>query len=362
MPHAPTPTHPSLQPQTGFAGLLSSPTAFHPTLGDAQVDQDVCTALAAMDHVVPRDQVVLGPSPLGLPADAWIRPGTCRGKAAMLGVYTNITMPRRPDDSLRRGARTFVRSVEESAALLGLAHVNLMPFLGLSASWSPGSCLELVGIYARREAETTTLYSVLYGSCREELQLTSFSQSLSVCLGIASGLHYLHQQHIPHGDLSPFSVQLGPERAVKLAHFGLWDFAAYSVRPITARRYQAPEVLADPLGVSLASDVYSLGLLLFELASKQPCFQNVSTFDDLATLVVCQQARPEYPAGLHAGMKTLVANCWAHSPEDRYSTSRAVISIMSLLEDVMSEDSDDSDPETDAAFERRLCSHRASQV
>ena len=89
---------------------------------------------------------------------------------------------------------------------------------------------------------------------------------LATALQICSGMAYLHSQGVVHGDLSANNVLLTSEGIAKVADFGMArqveDPAVTNSMGTVA--YQPPELLRDGL-LSAKTDVYSFGVLLFEL-------------------------------------------------------------------------------------------------
>ncbi len=106
----------------------------------------------------------------------------------------------------------------------------------------------------------------------------SFSESETVRIGgqIAAALQYAHQQGILHGDVKPENILLTAQGVAKLADFGTAEALSRTVSPEQAREvlgtiaYLAPEVLQGSQATP-ASDVYSLGLTMYEmLAGRLP--------------------------------------------------------------------------------------------
>src|SRR5262249_60830763 len=95
--------------------------------------------------------------------------------------------------------------------------------------------------------------------------------------GVAGGLAHAHRHGVIHRDIRPRNIVVGPRGVVKLGNFDLAYIPdapnlsiANSVRGHFDRRYVAPAVWEDPRAVVPASDVYSLGLVFYQLITGQP--------------------------------------------------------------------------------------------
>ncbi|MFE1196747.1 protein kinase [Streptomyces olivaceoviridis] len=122
---------------------------------------------------------------------------------------------------------------------------------------------------------------------------------------VASGLAAAHRQGVIHRDVKPANVMLSADRTAKIADFGIARFADEAAAGLTATGkivgtadYLAPErALGRP--AQPASDVYSLGCVLYELLTGRPPFRGATP------LAVVQQhvdAPPAPPARLRPGI------------------------------------------------------------
>uniref|UniRef100_A0A3B5LV45 TBC domain-containing protein kinase-like protein n=1 Tax=Xiphophorus couchianus TaxID=32473 RepID=A0A3B5LV45_9TELE len=139
-------------------------------------------------------------------------------------------------------------------------------------------------------------YSRNVGDFRQE-QTVSPEKVLQVSYEVLEGLDFMNKHGLVHRALSPNNVLLDCKGNVKLAKFGLYhmtDHGADVDFPIGNPSYLAPEVIAlgcfnpsdpshseTPLPSGPKSDVWSLGILLFELCAGRRVLQNIEISDKL---------------------------------------------------------------------------------
>ncbi|XP_048702621.1 TBC domain-containing protein kinase-like protein isoform X4 [Caretta caretta] len=129
----------------------------------------------------------------------------------------------------------------------------------------------------------------------------SFSRILRIAFEVLQGLQYMNKHGMVHRALSPHNILLDREGHIKLAKFGLYHMTAHGVDvdfPIGYPSYLAPEVIAQgfvkpsdhtqcekllPSGPK--SDVWSLGIILFELCVGRKLFQSLDIAEKLKLLL-----------------------------------------------------------------------------
>jgi serine/threonine protein kinase len=77
----------------------------------------------------------------------------------------------------------------------------------------------------------------------------------------------------------------------------------------------APEVLRDK-PYTKAADIYSLGIIMWELTSEVPAFHNIS-HDFQLSLDICKGIRPEIIEGTMPEYAELMKRCWDNDPKKR---------------------------------------------
>ncbi|MDF1661751.1 MAG: serine/threonine-protein kinase [Planctomycetota bacterium] len=152
-------------------------------------------------------------------------------------------------------------------------------------------------------------------------------RALNIIKETALALGELHRAGVMHGDVTPESIGFDSEDRVKLTEFGVAkriDQAAARPGFITGTpHYMAPEACAalPKYPVSPVSDIYSLGVVFFELVSGQKPFQG-STIPEIF-LQHMEKPAPAANIGnpdLSQGTVNLIANMLAKRPENRYQS------------------------------------------
>lgn len=142
----------------------------------------------------------------------------------------------------------------------------------------------------------------------------------------AEALHYAHAQGTLHRDIKPGNLLIDEDGVVCVADFGLARAVDRSGASQTSEvagtlRYMAPEQLRGAADVR--SDVYALGLTLYELLTLQPAFEGPDRKRGLDNRPVRLEpvAPRKIDGAIPRDLETIVLKCLAHEPSRRYQTA-----------------------------------------
>lgn len=160
------------------------------------------------------------------------------------------------------------------------------------------------------------------GDLREKIaeRGTLSDDEISSLSGIAAGLAHAHARGVVHRDIKPHNILMDENGQPKLTDFGIaraldaTQFTRTGMYLGTAR-YSSPEQLQGK-ETTAKSDVYSLGVTLYEAVTGDPPFSGTPI--EIATQHV---SKPPTPPGeltpTDGELETLIVDCLAKNPEDR---------------------------------------------
>ncbi len=149
---------------------------------------------------------------------------------------------------------------------------------------------------------------------------------------VARAIQYAHDRGILHRDLKPANVLVDANQNVQVTDFGLAKFIGHETgltatgAALGTPSYMSPEQAAGRVDEhSFATDVYSLGAILFTIVTGQPPFKAKTIVQTIMHVIhrPAPLARTLNPA-VPADIETVIDRCLQKSPERRYPTAAAL--------------------------------------
>ncbi|MET0554179.1 MAG: protein kinase [Vicinamibacteria bacterium] len=229
-------------------------------------------------------------------------------------------------DALAGDPERLRRFENEARAAAALSHPNVLAVYDVNVGGTPCVVFELL------EGETLRA-RIAAGDLGP-------AEAVDVACQVGRGLAAAHDKGIVHRDLKPDNVFLTRGGQAKVLDFGLArvreplaDDALSGARTLEqteagtvlgTRGYMSPEQVrgqsADP-----RSDIFALGILLYEMLSGQRAFHRASPAETQAAIL--RDDPPPLPAGraLPPGVDRLLRRCLSTRPEDRFHSARDLV-------------------------------------
>ncbi len=168
-------------------------------------------------------------------------------------------------------------------------------------------------------------------------KLLPLPEVMRIGRAIASGLDYAHERGVIHRDVKPSNVMVAEDGRVVVMDFGLAMNVAHGTLGTVfgSPQYFAPEQARNSADVVPQSDLYSLGVILYEmLTGRLP-------FDDLAPLALARQHIEQAPPPprkfnplLNAAVEEVLLKALRKAPQDRFQTGQELMVAMGQALDV----------------------------
>ncbi len=170
-------------------------------------------------------------------------------------------------------------------------------------------------------------------------------QTFAVMHGVLQALDYAHKHAIVHRDMKPENVLVSDEGNVKVADFGIARLTDDSSPGSTATKtgttvgtpqYMSPEQVASSK-VDGRSDLYSAGIMFYELVVGQPPFMASESDGPFTLMAKHVQAPPKPPSvyrpGLDMRLEEVILKSLSKRPEERFQTGQEFDETMSRIAD-----------------------------
>jgi predicted Ser/Thr protein kinase len=154
----------------------------------------------------------------------------------------------------------------------------------------------------------------------------SLEETRSIGVSVARALHFAHQRGIVHRDVKSHNVMITGEGRVKLMDFGIARVAGSGIKTQTGAVLGTPEYMAPEQAqsgsVTAQTDIYSLGVMLFELATGKLPFTGNDPFSVALKHLTEEPPRPRsLDASVPEYLEGIILRAMAKDPAARYASA-----------------------------------------
>jgi len=248
-----------------------------------------------------------------------------KAKDPVIGRYVAIKTIRLGDftDS-SHVAELHARLMREAQSAGVLSHPNIITIFDVGEEAG-------LAYFAMELVEGATLEHIVEGEQRlDESAVVRIARQTADALGFA------HQHGIVHRDIKPANIMLTQDGRVKVADFGIAKVGSTKITQtgmlLGSPSYMAPEhFLGKPLDGR--SDIFALGILLYELITGQPPFaaENLGT---LSYKIVHEDPTPpiQLKPGMNPRLNALVVKALSRDPAARFQTAEEMCAALDALD------------------------------
>ena len=160
---------------------------------------------------------------------------------------------------------------------------------------------------------------------------------LPLILQLCEALEYIHARGIIHRDLKPENILVTSEGKIKLLDFGIarmqgMDLSSEQGAMVGTVAYMSPEQLQNARLTHAQSDIYSLGILMYELFTGRLPFE---ASDPGSAILMVMNNTPAAPVQLNpligADLNQLILTCIHKAPQHRFNSARQLHKLLAVL-------------------------------
>ena len=236
-----------------------------------------------------------------------------KAKDHILGRFVAIKVLKQEFSEDRNFVAKF-RSEAQSAA--GLEHPNIVNIYDVGSE---------EGLYyiVMEYVEGITLKTYI-----EKKGQLSFKEAISIAIQVARGIESAHNKNIIHRDIKPQNIIISTEGKVKVTDFGIARAASsntISSDVMGSVHYASPEQARNGF-VDNRSDIYSLGIVMYEMVTGRVPFDG-----DTTVAVAIQHLQEEmvipsvYAQNLPISLEKIILKCAQKNPDRRYQSMEELL-------------------------------------
>ena len=190
------------------------------------------------------------------------------------------------------------------------------------------------------------------GTLKQEIEKygrLSYKDAIKIAIDVASALTHAHIRGLVHCDIKPHNILIDSEGKAKVADFGIARVMATATATLTNNdvmgsvHYVSPEQAAGK-NVTAQSDIYSLGIVLFEMLTGRVPFEAETP---VAVALMHVKDKPpllrEFNPDIPPVLESIVSKTLAKNPVERYRTANELINELKRAE-ILVKDLIENDP------------------
>ncbi|GMH07985.1 hypothetical protein Nepgr_009825 [Nepenthes gracilis] len=224
------------------------------------------------------------------------------------GEEVAIKILERPENDSEKAQVMEQQFQQEVMMLATLKHPNIVRFIG--ACWKP-----MVWCIVTEYAKGGSVRQFLVNRHNRRVPL---KLAVKQALDVARGMEYVHGLGLIHRDLKSDNLLIFSDKSIKIADFGVAriEVQTEGMTPETGTyRWMAPEMIQHR-PYTQKVDVYSFGIVLWELMTGMLPFQNMTAVQ-AAFAVVNKGVRPIIPNDCLPVLAEIMTLCWDANPDVR---------------------------------------------
>ena len=230
-------------------------------------------------------------------------------------------------DDIKEDGQEVKRFINESKAVAMLSHPNIVHIYDVSVKDNE-NCQYIVMEFI--DGITLKDYIVKKGKL-------NWREAISYAKQILNGLNHAHSREIIHRDIKPQNAMLLRNGTLKIIDFGIAKMQGSEPLTMTDKaigtvHYISPEQASGEGTVTNVSDIYSVGVLLYEMTTGELPF-NGNTAIQVAMMQI--KETPKDPRGINPeipkGLAQIILKAMNKAPKDRYQSAGDMIKQLSIL-------------------------------
>jgi serine/threonine protein kinase len=177
----------------------------------------------------------------------------------------------------------------------------------------------------------------------------TYPELIDILLRISMTLRYAHLRGAVHGLLNPECIYISDDGAIKIDDFGFYLLAPYlpkkqEKKGLELAHYVAPEALGGYERIDGRADIYSLGVILFQLITGHLPFDKTDTSETRSKkLLAPVPSIRKFVADVPGNLEMLVSKSLNKNPENRFQNFRDFVEELKILKREFSESTEEAE-------------------